>query len=241
MQLKFSLSALALSAFMFCATAPADAQSIVSGRIVDSAGAAQAGALVSLHGENPTLRTISGAHGELGFAGVLDGEYDLVANGTSGVASAHVVVSAATVNVTMKLAPQSLGRVTVTANYVLRSGGSAVITGAQLAHSPASINLSNVFLQLPSAARGSNGQIHINGDHGDINYYLDGVPLPQELNRVIGSEVDPSDVGFLDVVEGAFPAKYGGKFGAVVNIATVAGTGTPGGSFETTAGSYGHA
>jgi hypothetical protein len=60
------------------------------------------------------------------------------------------------------------------------------------------------------------------------------------LNRVIGSEVDPSDVGFLDVVEGAYPAKYGDKFGAVVNIATVSGSGTPGGSFATTAGSYGH-
>jgi hypothetical protein len=93
---------------------------------------------------------------------------------------------------------------------------------------------------MTSAAGGSNGQIHINGDHGDINYYLDGVPLPQQLNRVIGSEVDPSEVGFLDIVEGAYPAKYGGKFGAVVNIATVAGKGEPSGEFETTAGSYGH-
>jgi hypothetical protein len=219
---------------------PAFAMTAVSGRVVDQQGHPQSGAIVSLAGANRTVRTTSGATGAFEFVGVSDGEYDLSASGQSGVAAAHLVVSATDVNVILKLAPRSLGRVNVTSNYVLRSGGSAVITGSQLAHSPASNSLSNVFLQLPSAARGSNGQIHINGDHGDINYFLDGVPLPQELNRVIGSEVDPSDVGFLDVVEGAFPAKYGGKFGAVVNIATVAGTGSPGGMFETTVGTYGH-
>ena len=242
MKIGLLLSAVACAvACMIGATfSMAIAQTLISGRVVDTKGDAEPGALVTLAGQNRTVRTTSDERGAFAFAGVSDGEYDISASGRSGVALAHVVVSATAVTVLLKLAPQSLGHVTVTSNYVLRSGGSAVFTGSQLAHSPAANNLSNVFLQLPSAARGSNGQIHINGDHGDINYYLDGVPLPQALNRVIGSEVDPSDVGFLDVIEGAFPAKYGGKFGAVVNIATVSGTGSPGGSLETTLGSYGH-
>lgn len=242
--MKRHLLAAALAAGLACALsaerAPALAQTTISGRILALDGTTESGATVTLGGSNRTITTKSDARGRFTFAGVAEGEYDLSATGRSGVVSVHVVITTDPLDIVLHLAPRSLGHVSVTGSAALRSGGSMLVTGDQLAHSPASTNLANVFLQMPSAARGSNGQIHVNGDHGDINYYLDGVPLPQELNRVIGSEVDPSDVGFLDVIEGAYPAKYGGKFGAVVNIATVAGTGVPGGAFETTVGSYGH-
>ncbi len=238
--LKGAAAAAVAACLIVVASAPAWALSLVAGRVLDSAGAPESGAVVSLEGANRTISLTTGQDGSFAFNWVADGEYDLSASGRSGIASAHVSVASSPVSVVLRLAPRRLGHVNVSSTAVLRSGGSTMFTGTQLAHSPASDNLSNVFAQLPSAARGSNGQIHMNGDHGDINYYLDGVPLPQELNRVIGSEVDPSDVGFLDVIEGAYPAKYGDKFGAVVNIATVAGTGSPGGSFTTTIGTEGH-
>src|ERR1700694_1419722 len=219
----------------------ADAATTLSGKILSSLGHPVKGALVTLAGANRTLQTTSSADGAFQFAAIVDGEYDLVASAPLGFAQAHVAITSMPVTVVLTLAPRTIGRVvTLSSAPSLRSGGSTLISGAQLEQMPGSNNLSNVFVQLPSAARGSNGQIHLNGCHGNINYSLDGVPLPQALNRVIGSEVDPSDVGFLDVVEGAYAAKYGGKFRAVVNIATKAGTGSHGGQIETSAGSRGN-
>ena len=47
---------------------------------------------------------------------------------------------------------------------------------------------------MPGAVRGVNGVVHINGDHGVINYMIDGVALPQELNRDIGGEINLNDL-----------------------------------------------
>ena len=81
---------------------------------------------------------------------------------------------------------------------------------------------------MPGAVRGANGVVHINGDHGVINYMLDGVALPQELNRDIGGEINLNDLSFIDLIEGAYPAQYGLRFGSVFNMATRSGTGPPG-------------
>ena len=78
---------------------------------------------------------------------------------------------------------------------------------------------------MPGAVRGANGVVHINGDHGVIDYMIDGVALPQELNRDLGGEINLNDLSFVDLVEGAYPAQYGLRFGSVFNMATRAGTG----------------
>ena len=36
-----------------------------------------------------------------------------------------------------------------------------------------------MLIQLPGAVRGANGVVHINGDHGVINYMIDGVRFPK--------------------------------------------------------------
>ena len=91
---------------------------------------------------------------------------------------------------------------------------------------------------MPGAARGANGVVHINGDHGVINYMIDGVALPQELNRDIGGEINLNDLSFVDLIEGAYPAQYGLRFGSVFNMATRAGTGPAGFDGYASFGSY---
>jgi hypothetical protein len=78
----------------------------------------------------------------------------------------------------------------------------------------------------------------MNGDHGVINYTIDGVPLPQELNRDIGGEINLNDLSMVDLIEGAYPAQYGLKFGSVFNLATRAGTGPAGFDGYLSGGSY---
>ena len=199
------------------------AATMVSGAVTTEAGKPVAHARVSLSGAGRSERVESDAAGRFAFVSVVAGEYDVVASSPAGVARVHLVVTDAPVELELRLVPGTLGRVVVVSgNSLLRNGGSTTVSAVQLAHSPATTSLAGVFLQLPGAVHGSNGQVHFNGEHGDINYSLDGVPLPQELNRVIGSEVDASIIGSLEVIEGAFPAKYGNNFGAEMNIATVA-------------------
>ena len=82
--------------------------------------------------------------------------------------------------------------------------------------------------------------MHINGDHGDINYIVDGLALPQALNRVVGSEFNPGDAAFVDVIQGAYPAQYGERFATVLNISTRTGIHVerPGATFEADGGSF---
>ena len=118
------------------------------------------------------------------------------------------------------------------------SGSDVVLNGTALTRLPFDNSFTQMETQMPGAAQGADGVVHINGDHGVINYMLDGVPLPQELNRDIGSEINLNDLSFVDLIEGAYPAQYGLKFGAVFNMSTRAGTGPPGFDGYASYGSY---
>jgi hypothetical protein len=76
------------------------------------------------------------------------------------------------------------------------------------------------------------------GDHGDINYVVDGVQIPQELNRTVGTEFDPNDIAFVEALQGAYPAQYGERFASVININTRNGAGQPGLIADLDYGSY---
>ena len=108
------------------------------------------------------------------------------------------------------------------------SGSDVVLNSTALTRLPFNNSFTQMETQMPGAAQGANGVVHINGDHGVINYMIDGVPLPQELNRDIGSEININNLSFVDLIEGAYPAQYGLKFGAVFNMSSRAGTGPPG-------------
>ena len=157
-------------------------------------------------------------------------------------ATIEVQLSPAGASVTLALAAgdlRTIGRTAIARSPVNRNSGTDVVLDSQsLLKLPNANSLPNILLQLPDAARGSNGQIHINGDHNGINYIVDGVELPSSLNRVLGNEIDPADIGSLDAIEGAYPAQYGDRFAAQLNIATKARTGPADVDFESRAGSF---
>jgi outer membrane cobalamin receptor len=135
---------------------------------------------------------------------------------------------------------KQIGSVVVSRAVPLRgSGADVVLNATDLARSTTSDSFPETLIQLPGTARGANGVVHMNGDHGVIDYVVDGVALPQALNREIGSEIDPNDISFLEAMEGAYPAQYGLRFGSVLNITTRAGTGPAGLDGSVSYGSYG--
>ena len=70
-------------------------------------------------------------------------------------------------------------------------------------------------------AQDSNGQAHVRGEHGDISYVVDGVPLPDTLSGRQGAVVVSSTIQSLEIITGGFAPEYGGQTAAVLNVTTL--------------------
>jgi hypothetical protein len=217
----------------------AGANAYLSGVVTDG-GRPVPGVRVTIAGNNLALHVTTDGAGRFSVSGLAPGSYDVQAARGDKAARARVDVGVAGASVVLALGRLAqLGHVTVVGNAPLRGSGTDVVMNREmLARSPSAGSFPEMLIQLPGAVRGANGVVHVNGDHGAINYLIDGVPLPQALNRAIGSEIDPSDVAFVDAIEGAYPAQYGLRFGSTLSIATRAGTGPAGWSGSFDAGSY---
>lgn len=237
----------ALALILICTTlvasrsgAAAQTSTSLSGTVTAD-GKPVAGAIVTAIGASVTLHATTDANGAFRFNTLTAGEYTVSVVGPDGPVTTDVAVASGGATVALDLSRlQEIGHTATSyAPSSRASGTDFVISGDQIAHSAVGYSLPNILVQAPVAARGSNGQIHLNGDHNGIDYVVDGVALPEGLNRVLGNEIDPSTIGFGELIEGAYPAQYGDRFGGVFNISTKAKTGPAGFSLETGNGSYG--
>ena len=240
--IRFVLTCLFLACVtqMAALSLPAQASTTFLTGTVTADGKPVPRAQVSATGNNLMQRTQTDASGRFAFPNLTPGSYVVTAQATAGSATVSIDVATVGADVTLRLVAKQLGIVSVTASSTVRKAGTDLTLNRKaLTRSPAAGSFPELLNQLPGAARGANGVVHINGDHGDINYIVDGVSIPQELNRTIGSELNPNSVSFVDVLEGAYPAQYGGRFAAVLNVNTRSSVGSPGFSGAITAGSYG--
>lgn len=84
-------------------------------------------------------------------------------------------------------------------------------------------NVGSLLKEQQGVASDSGGQQHVRGEHADIAYVVDGIPLPDTLSGRQGSVVVPSTIDRLEFLTGGFPAEYGGQTAAVLNITTLPG------------------
>src|SRR6201994_4076375 len=82
--------------------------------------------------------------------------------------------------------------------------------------------LDQVLLQAPGTAMDSFGQIHLRGEHANVQYRLNGVELPGGL-RGFGQGVTERFARSLSLITGALPAQYGLQTDGVVDIQTKTG------------------
>jgi outer membrane receptor protein involved in Fe transport len=64
------------------------------------------------------------------------------------------------------------------------------------------VQLDQIILQAPGVAEDSFGQIHIRGEHDQIQYRLNGVILPEGLS-VFGQALDPKLIQSVSLITGA--------------------------------------
>jgi hypothetical protein len=234
---------IAVALLLLCA-APSyavNASAFITGTVTSN-GVPAAHVVVTASGNNLTVKTTTDAKGYFSFPPLALGSYDVEArNGDlRGLVRVDLGSGGASISIALeKLTEIAHSVVSQSQSLTVHGSGSdVVLNGTALTRLPFDNSFTQMETQMPGAAQGADGVVHINGDHGVINYMLDGVPLPQELNRDIGSEVNLNDLSFVDLIEGAYPAQYGLKFGAVFNMSTRAGTGPPGFDGYASYGSY---
>jgi hypothetical protein len=236
--------ALIAGALAFSCAAPGhavNASAFLTGTVT-AKGLPVAGARVSAAGNNLTMSATTDARGHFSLPPLPLGSYEVEAKygDLRGIVRVDLGSGGATVEIVLATLKEIQHVVVSRAqtDVIHGSGSNVVVNSTYLTQMPFNNSFSEMEIQMPGAVRGANGVVHMNGDHGVINYMLDGVALPQELNRDIGGEINLNDLSFVDLIEGAYPAQYGLRFGSVFNMATRSGTGPPGFDGYASAGSY---
>lgn len=96
--------------------------------------------------------------------------------------------------------------------------------------------LNDVLLNAPGVAQDSYGQLHVRGDHADLQYRINGIILPEGITG-FGQTLDTHFISRIELLTGALPAQYGYRTAGIVDITTKTGSIEDGGRSSVTAGS----
>ena len=98
--------------------------------------------------------------------------------------------------------------------------------------------LNQILLQAPGVVQDSYGQLHVRGDHADLQYRINGIVIPECISG-FGQTLDARVVEKMQLLTGALPAQYGYRTAGIVEITSKPAPDTSGGSIGVTTGSFG--
>lgn len=99
------------------------------------------------------------------------------------------------------------------------------------------VELQDVLITIPSAVYGSLKQVHIRQDHANLQFRIDGVPIPDTVSSTFSDVITPRAWERVDVILGGMEAQYGNKTAAVLDITTKSGSKPSFGSVQMMGGS----
>ncbi|HKD68776.1 MAG TPA: TonB-dependent receptor [Candidatus Binataceae bacterium] len=225
----------------------------LSGKIQDSLGRPVAGADLSLQAASGKIlaHARSDAQGRFSFDNVPAGTYAVTASKSDFKPAIKIAVVAPGKPAELTLAMQSQQALSLTVvaksldvarnSLSPQTGGSVYHFSRQsLADLPQGDNtpLNQVLLQAPGVAQDSFGQIHVRGEHGDLQYRLNGVQLPQGISSDFGQVYNPRLAQSINFLTGALPAQYGYQTAGVVDIHTRSGLSLTGGDIDMYGGQH---
>ena len=79
--------------------------------------------------------------------------------------------------------------------------------------------LNQVILQAPGVVADSYGQLHVRGDHANLQYRIDGIVIPEPMTG-FGQALSTRLAEQINVLTGALPAEYGYRTAGVIDIHT---------------------
>jgi hypothetical protein len=219
------------------AESPVEIARQVTGTVKNARGQGVSGAQLRL--ETPDghviARTESDTAGHFAFRGVRPGTYTVVTskaalNSTSADA---VVTEESDAGVVLVMEAAGAEDIVVTAKRLdvarnevfTKTGGSVSHFGEETVNElprGQDTPLNDVLLQAPSVAQDSFGQLHIRGDHANIQYRFNGIPLPEGISP-FAQVLTPRFANNIDVLTGPLPAEYGFRTAGIIDITTKSG------------------
>ncbi|WP_024904238.1 TonB-dependent receptor [Robbsia andropogonis] len=132
-------------------------------------------------------------------------------------------------------------RLDTTRNGLSPEAGSSVyrITSDDIDNLPQGADnpLNKVLLQAPGVANDSYGQLHVRGDHADLQYRINGVIIPEAISG-FGQSLDTRIIDQVNLLTGALPAQYGYRTAGIIDITTKSGEDSGGGAVSMFGGSH---
>lgn len=98
-------------------------------------------------------------------------------------------------------------------------------------------SLNQVLLQAPSVAGDAQGDIHVRGDHRNLQYRVNGVIIPEAISG-FAQLFDARALSSVSLITGALPAQFGYRTAGIVDLRLRSGAQDPGGSAGIYGGSF---
>lgn len=94
-----------------------------------------------------------------------------------------------------------------------------------------------VLLHAPGVVEDEFGEVHVRGDHGDVQYRINGVLLPEGLNG-FGQEIDTRLIHSVTLITGTMPAQFGDRTAGIIDVTSKTGSQLDGSELSMYGGSY---
>ncbi|WP_447979778.1 TonB-dependent receptor [Candidatus Nitrospira bockiana] len=99
------------------------------------------------------------------------------------------------------------------------------------------VDLEEVLRTIPSATYGALKQVHIRQEHANLQFRIDGVPIPDTVTSTFTDVITPRAWERADIILGGMEAQYGNRTAAVLDITSKSGTRPGFGSLQMFGGS----
>jgi outer membrane receptor protein involved in Fe transport len=112
-------------------------------------------------------------------------------------------------------------------------GQSQITTQSQGDNAP----FNQTILRAPGVAGDSFGQLHVRGEHANLQYRINDVLIPEGITG-FGQELDTRLLDNVSLITGALPAQYGFHTAGIIDVHTKNGAFDPGGDASLYGGSF---
>ncbi|MBV8356568.1 MAG: TonB-dependent receptor, partial [Deltaproteobacteria bacterium] len=183
-------------------------------------------------------------NGTFEFRNVPNGTYAIVAakNGFRISTSIVAVNSKGAANLDIALQSETALSLTIATtkinpqpNGITKTGTSQYsLTQHEIAALPQGENtpINQVLLQMPGVVQDDQAQVHIDGEHEDLQWRVNGVMMPMDSFTGFGQIFNSFFVRRVSLIEGILPVTYGYRDAGVLDLVTKNGCSNPGGNVE---------
>jgi hypothetical protein len=185
---------------------------------------------------------VTNQYGLAAFTDIADGTYNLIVHsvgyndfsGMVNINKSHLSDSVSLSILTLNAQVVVGQRLTPVTTFNLTNG--TQVFSAETYHAPPSAEMTTLVQEnLMGAARAPTGEVHIRGQHGEYEYFVDGLPVPLGVFGGLNDIVDPKVIDRAVLMDGGWPAEYGGQVTAVIDLQNR----VPPGQFHLDASTYG--